>query len=126
MRDLIIYVDDDRDDLDIMTEAFAGLPDFRLVCLEKPDKLLEIMEDQLDRICLVVLDVNMPVYGIDLLSGIRNDPGFSQVPVVMISTSKSPKDRSAVEKLHSELVEKPPSFPEMRKLAEHLAKHCPE
>lgn len=125
MRDLIIYVDDDRDDLEIMAEAFAEIPDFRLVCMERPDNLLTVMEENMDSVCLVVLDVNMPVYGIDILSHIRNSPGFNQVPVVMISSSKSPKDRNAVEKLRSELLEKPSSFPEIRQLAEHLAKHCP-
>lgn len=123
MRDLIIYVDDDRDDLDIMTEAFSDLHDLRLICMERPDKLLEIMQDHIDRICLVVLDVNMPVYGIDILSIIRDRSGFSHVPVVMISSSKSPKDRNAVERLRSELLEKPSSLPEIKKLAEHLSKH---
>ncbi len=77
MRDLIIYVDDDRDDLEIMAEAFVEIPGFRLLCMERPDNLLTVMEENIDRVCLVVLDVNMPVYGIDLLSLIRNSPGFS-------------------------------------------------
>ncbi|MGZ5285762.1 MAG: response regulator [Flavisolibacter sp.] len=124
MRNLIIYVDDDLDDLEIMSEVFAEIPEFRLICLENSDQLMALVDQNLDEICLVVMDVNMPVYGIDLLSQIKNNPRYKALDVVMISSSRSPKEKSAIERLHSELVEKPSSIPEIKNLAEHLAKHC--
>ena len=124
MRDLIIYVDDDQDDLEIMNEAFSEIPDFRLMCLDNPENLLPVIDRNLEQVCLLVLDVHMPVYGIDVLDRIKHNPKYKELPVVMISSSRRPKDKSAIERLHSELVEKPSSFPEIKQLAEHLAKHC--
>lgn len=49
---------------------------------------------------LVLLDLNVPkISGKDVLSQLRKNPRWSGVPVVVITSSDSPADRSITEKL---------------------------
>lgn len=54
---------------------------------------LERLRSGLDRIDLVVADVEMPrMDGFTLLQAIRNDPGLSALPVVMMTSRNNPDD----------------------------------
>ena len=123
MRNLIIYVDDDRDDLVILQEAFREIPEYELLLIEKAERLLPVIDERKDQICLVVLDINMPVNGIDILRDLKGS-AYHDVPILMLSSSVSPKDRSAIERLHTELIEKPSDYPGLHTLTQKLRKHC--
>ena len=42
---------------------------------------------------LILLDINMPrVDGIEVLRHLKNDPATSQIPVIILTTTDSPKD----------------------------------
>ena len=48
------------------------------------------------RPALILLDLNMPVMnGLELIEIIKSDPGLCTIPVVVITTSKEPRDRRA-------------------------------
>ena len=60
-------------------------------------------EDSLDpakRLGLIILDLNLPRYdGIEILQRLRNMVGMAGVPVVVLTSSDSPRDRMAANEL---------------------------
>lgn len=53
-----------------------------------------------ERYAVVLLDLNMPrVHGRDVLSWVRQQPPLSGLPVIVLTSSQSPKDRLECEKL---------------------------
>jgi two-component system, chemotaxis family, response regulator Rcp1 len=61
---------------------------------------------------LVIMDLNLPRGdGLDLLKQIRAHPECAKVPVVVMSSSDSPRDRSAAENLgNTKFFRKPPDL----------------
>jgi len=48
-----------------------------------------------ERPCLILLDLNMPVMnGIEFLRAIKQDTALRSIPVVMLTTSEEPKDKT--------------------------------
>lgn len=88
----ILYTDDDQDDRELFQEALAqtnvkcqlylasnGVEAMNIIHMVSPD--------------IIFLDLNMPLKcGKDCLSEIRSEKKFSNIPVVMISTSMNKKD----------------------------------
>ena len=67
---------------------------------------------------LILLDVQMPrMNGHDFLTSIKNDPQFSVIPVIMLSTSIRPEDISRAYQAHANCyVQKPNSLERAEKL----------
>ena len=63
---------------------------------------------------LTVLDLNLPKYdGIELLEAMRARPEFANVPVAVLSSSSSPRDRSRMEGFAiARYITKPPDLDE--------------
>lgn len=52
------------------------------------------------RLDLILLDLNLPQHdGIEILKIIRSSPGLAEVPVAVLTSSDSPRDRRAVDTL---------------------------
>ncbi|HYC86507.1 MAG TPA: response regulator [Chryseosolibacter sp.] len=97
---VILYVDDDPEDIEIFIEA-ARENDPTIKCLIAQDgsQAMDILGAALlpD---LVFLDINMPVInGRALLAEIRKDSRFDEVPIVMYSTTITPKEREEYKKM---------------------------
>jgi two-component system chemotaxis response regulator CheY len=55
------------------------------------DGLKKLSSDTFD---LIFTDINMPIMdGLKLVSLVRNDPGYKQVPIVIITTEGASEDR---------------------------------
>jgi len=63
---------------------------------------------------LTILDLNLPKYdGLELLEAMRSNPTFADVPVAVLSSSSSPRDRAKMEALHiGRYITKPPDLDE--------------
>ena len=92
----ILLVDDDPDDLHLLREALdaAGSP-YRILEAhdgeEAVNRLLELDSLNADP-CLIVLDINMPrMNGRQTLSALKSNQSLSLLPVVVFSTSSSPR-----------------------------------
>ncbi len=61
---------------------------------------------------LAIVDLNLPRYdGIEILEAMRANPAFADVPVVVMSSSSSPRDRSRIEESGIGLyITKPPDL----------------
>lgn len=91
----IVLADDDIDDRDFFAEAISEL-EFKvhLENVEDGSNLLRILEDP-DKVLphLIFLDLNMPnKNGRECLDEIRKNERLKSIPVIIYSTSSSPKD----------------------------------
>lgn len=60
----ILYVDDDNDDLSIISEAFEKYTDLRVVQANNGVEALQVLKHMAYKNvlpCLIILDINMPV-----------------------------------------------------------------
>jgi len=90
-RMVILYVDDDVEDIEIFAEAVKEF-DGTIQCMvaENGKKAMDILHSDLlpD---MIFLDINMPVInGRVILAEIRKDKKFNEIPVVMYSTTMDP------------------------------------
>jgi CheY-like chemotaxis protein len=125
----ILYVDDDADDLSLISEAFERYTDHLTVVhagngvegLKTLDKMHK--EDKLP--CLLVIDINMPIMdGKEMLRKIRERMAYKDLPVVMFSTSKSMIDQEFAEKYEAEFVSKPSKYIELQSLVGQFVNKC--
>jgi CheY-like chemotaxis protein len=89
MSQLLLYIDDDDEDLDIFREALneTNLP---FKCITTRDGLegLAILESNVPQ--YIFLDVHMPIMnGFQILKTIRTQTRLKEVPVIMVSTAFS-------------------------------------
>lgn len=95
-------VDDDRDDIFLtkMVLKKAGF-DAEFTGLETGDALFKhIKNNGIGSIDLLLLDVNMPIQdGHDVLARLSAYPHFSDLTVIMFSTSRREQDKAVSEQL---------------------------
>ena len=102
MTPTLLVVDDDRDDQELLGEAFEELGfEGRLVFLDDGDQLIDYLNRKGDYAdpeanpapALVILDLNMPrLHGLAALAELRSNPRFRRVPVIIMTTSWSEDD----------------------------------
>lgn len=130
----ILLIEDAEPDVFLVREALrqAGLA-FQLTVLDDGEKAIEFV-DHLDRdnasICpnLILLDLNLPKRtGDQILEHIRKSSRCSNVPVVIVTSSDSPKDKSQTTALGAtEYFRKPSRLDEFMRLGtlvQRLLKH---
>jgi len=99
---LILYVEDDKDDVFFMQRAFreAGLAG-ELIALPSGQQAIDYLagdgkfagREKHPLPCLVLLDLNMPgKSGFDVLKWIRAQPAISALPVVVLTSSRDETD----------------------------------
>jgi CheY-like chemotaxis protein len=71
---------------------------------------------------LIVLDLNLPRHdGLEILALIRNNPNFKEVPVAILTSSDSPKDRAAASVLSADrYIRKPSNLEEFMAIGQIL------
>lgn len=120
----ILLVEDTEPDVYLVREALkqAGL-DFKLKVFEDGEKAVEFIE-MLDRnsseACphLVLLDLNLPKKsGEQVLERMRQSPRCGRLPVIIVTSSDSPKDKSQAARLGAtQYFRKPSRLDEFMKL----------
>lgn len=131
---VILMAEDDPDDRLLMQEAVveAGL-DVTMCYVadgrELVDYLVQIKADRSDGQetfpDLILLDLNMPrMDGREVLEWITADDGFRDIPVVVLTTTSSPEDRSNVRILGAaDFLVKPASFEDLVALVRSLPQY---
>ncbi len=121
----IIIVDDDADDQEIIRDAFiAAGSRAEFICLENSDALLHyINEAGRQPPSLIMLDLNMPGKdGRDALKEIKMDSAFNSIPVVVFTTSSSPRDKEMSYVLGANcFITKPDTFKKLTELASAIS-----
>jgi CheY-like chemotaxis protein len=123
---LIFIVDDDPDDRQIILDAFLeNSPQVDYVFMENAETLLmHLHSDETDQPDLILLDLNMPgMLGLQALKEIRSNKQFSQIPIIVLTTSTLHQDRRTSYELGAScFVRKPDSFTKLVDLTNSIVK----
>jgi CheY-like chemotaxis protein len=125
----ILYIDDDRDDLQMLKEAVSRVDgSYHVVEAtngEQGLRHLENMKKDEKLPCLIVLDINMPkIDGRQAFRMIRNDKALSSIPIVIFSTSNSSIDKLFFDGKDVEYLTKPIDFISLLQVASKLLSYC--
>lgn len=128
-KSIVLYADDDPDDLQLVREAFEQFSaNVEVVTARDGTEALSYLMglSPLDPTpCLVVLDINMPrMDGKETLVRMRALERFSDVPVVMFTTSSQPLDRSFAERFSAGFITKPIDVRQMERITGEFIEHC--
>jgi CheY-like chemotaxis protein len=123
---LIFIVDDDPDDRQIILDAFLEKnPRIDYVFIENAENLLQALySDGSEYPAVVLLDLNMPgMLGLQALKEIRNNRKFSQIPIIVLTTSTLHQDRRASYELGAAcFIRKPDSFGELVEITDSIVR----
>src|SRR6476661_7550946 len=130
MKKGIMLVDDDPEDREEFSDVYlAQFPGEQLYFAENGEKALALLEqlsidDQ--QLCLVVLDLNMPILnGTETLRKLKSDERYRQIPVVIYSTSINDREREECFRLGAlDYLVKPSSFSDSVEIAKKLKRIC--
>src|SRR5687768_16326383 len=91
-KNIVLYADDDPDDLELVQEAFNRYSkNVDVVTVTDGGQALRRLQDlsESDMVpCLIILDINMPILGgKEVLVHLREHEKFATVPVVLFTTS---------------------------------------
>ena len=128
-RNIVLYADDDIDDLELVTTSFEKYANnVEVLCFRDGTEIVDYLKklSSLDpKPCLIILDINMPLLnGKDALVKIRRMPEYESIPVVLFSTSSQPNDGSFAEKYNAGFVTKPLEHAQMRVITDQFIEHC--
>lgn len=97
---VILYVDDDVEDIEIFLEAVKEV-DASIICLvaQNGKKAMDILQSERTP-DFIFLDINMPVInGKSILAEIRKSRQFDNIPVIMYSTTMYPDEIEGYKKM---------------------------
>ena len=125
LKHTIFIVDDDDDDRESIRDAFIEnklQQDFDL--LSSGDDLMNKLRSSGTHPTLILLDLNMPGKdGRAVLQEIKNDNELRHIPVVVLTTSSSAKEKNTAYKLGANcFVTKPDSFKQFVKITDSIAR----
>lgn len=125
----ILYIDDDRDDLQMLKDAVARVDDNYQVIEatngEQGIRQLQNMKFEEELPCLIVLDINMPkIDGRQAFRMIRSDRDLASIPIVIFSTSNSSIDKLYFQGKDVEYLTKPIDFESLLTVASRLLSYC--
>jgi CheY-like chemotaxis protein len=123
----ILCIDDDDDDASLLESAVKAIAEgieFRK-CYGGNEALalLKSMTFQPD---VILLDVNMPMLnGFDCLREIKRSPHLREIPIIMLSTSASPKDVSLALELGAwRFFTKPNTYTQIQSMMANIIQEC--
>lgn len=130
-KNIVLYADDDPDDRELVREALQNYSDaVEVVTVENGAEVLAYLHSLASFAptpCLIILDVNMPLLnGKETLLRLRNMKRFSEVPVVLFTTSSQPQDRYFSQRHGAGFLTKPINLTQMSLIADQFIEHCTE
>jgi two-component system response regulator len=130
MKKGLLLVDDDPEDREVFADVYlAQFPGEQLYFAENGEKALHLLEDlskERAQLCLIVLDLNMPIMnGTQTLKQLKDHTDFKNIPVVIYSTSVNDIEREECFKLGAlDYLVKPSSFSDSVEIAKKLKRIC--
>lgn len=87
----ILIADDSRAMRAMLTSTLESLIDCRIVEASNGFEALRLLPRE--NVDLILTDINMPdINGLELISYLRNNPNYRDIPIIIISTEGSQKD----------------------------------
>lgn len=126
---IILYAEDDPDDLFMIRQAFEQFDGATALLhatngFDALEQLNQAKQNQ-QLPCLIILDINMPgMNGREALIRIKESEDFKNIPVVLFTTSSSELDKAFARKWGAEFITKPLVFSELEELARRFLSLC--
>src|SRR5687767_10528290 len=122
----VAIIDDDNDDVTLLTECFQKFPAFSIQGFNKGSVFFDFIDSNGgDSLCLMVVDLNLPeLDGIGIIKRIKESSVLVDIPVLVFTTGGTPAERDDCEKLNVEVFKKPSSLEEWRSIVLVMASHC--
>jgi len=123
----VFIVDDDEDDRESIKDAFlANKHHYDYVFMKNGDQLLDhlIANPVPHQDSLILLDLNMPgKNGRDILKEIKSTENLKPIPVIVLTTSSSEKDKKTSYELGANcFVTKPDTYGDLVHITDSIAK----
>lgn len=130
-KNIVVYADDDPDDIELVEDAFRQFANnVELITFNDGSQALSYLKtiSEADAVpCLVILDINMPVLnGKETLIRLRQLEKFTDVPVVLFTTSSMPLDKSFAGHYKAGFITKPLGYEQMEMITKEFIDHCSE
>ncbi|HUS01102.1 MAG TPA: response regulator [Chitinophagaceae bacterium] len=128
-KHIVVYADDDLDDIDLVKEAFHKYTqNVELVVFRNgEDALIYLLSMEAEFPCLVILDINMPLMGgLEVLSTIRNMKAFDDTPIILFTTSSQQFEKNYAKKYKAGFITKPIDYRQMQYITDTFIEHCSE
>ena len=128
-KHIILYADDDADDLFFLQEAFERYSQHVEIRTaldgQEAIELLEALPEDLPPPCLIILDINMPrINGKEAFYRIRQMERFRETPVVFFSTSGMPADKDFAQRNNIGYMVKPLDIRQVMVMADQFIGYC--
>ena len=122
----VFIVDDDTDDRESMRDAFLEnehQQDYTFM-VSGDQLIMRLNEPDKKHPSLILLDLNMPGKGgIDVLREIKSSETLKSIPVIVVTTSASTKDRDKSYQLGANcFLTKPDSYQELLAITDSIAR----
>lgn len=128
MNSTILLVDDDPDDVVLLSDAFKTVdPSCQIVEAYDGDAALQLLDEMHQRKevpDLIVLDINMPVLdGREVLRILKRHERYKEVPVVVYTTSSNSFDRMHCAQFDVELITKPSTVGSIQQAVQDMIRY---
>jgi CheY-like chemotaxis protein len=126
----ILLVEDDPDDVMLISEALKSAPS-SLTIINKKNGLeaLNYLHERKSKNellpCLIIIDINMPVLnGKQLLAILKNDEDFKFIPLIVFTTSSTDGDKEFCNGFNVPMVTKPNGMDAFNGAVQKFLDHC--
>jgi len=128
-KNVVLYADDDIDDLQLIKEAFSPYSDnVELITVSDGLEAVTYLENiplHQPTPCLIILDINMPrMDGKEALKTIRDINRFEEIPAILFTTSSQSKDKEFAKIYNAGFLTKPIDYHQVDKIAGQFIDHC--
>ena len=127
-KQLIVYAEDDQDDIELMEESFGNYAqNIELLCFSDGLEVYEYLASSYNQPspCLIVLDINLPrMSGKEVLKKLRAIKRFKDIRVVLFTTSSQPHDKAFAHFYGAGFMTKPITYKQMDKIIHQFIEHC--
>jgi len=128
-KNIVLYADDDPDDLMLVKDAFSKYSqNIEVVTASDGAEALSYLKNLSysdSAPCLIILDINMPrLNGKEALINIRNMKRFEDIPVVLFTTSSQPADKTFANAYNAGFLKKPIDISQMEIITDQFIQHC--
>ena len=130
-KNIVLYADDDIDDLQLVKEAFLQYANnVEVVTVNDGTEALEYLDNLPESSplpCLILLDINMPrMTGKEALMKLRQKERFTTIPAILFTTSSMPLDKDFATKYNAGFITKPIDVRQMELITDQFIDHCTE
>lgn len=127
-KSIVLYADDDQDDIELVKDAFSHFPDVEVVAFADGEALLSYAKHLASSgvsPCLIILDINMPrMNGKETLKMLRNEDAYEDIPIILFTTSTLPSEAAFAKSFNAGFVTKPLRADQITLIADTFIEHC--